>query len=60
MNQAVDIQLKEMEVKQAKFLLMKLRNEEMALRKSAFERERKGFDVDDFEANSMQHRMGIK
>ena len=45
-----------MEIKQAKFLLTRLRNEEMNLRKSAFERERKGFDEYKFEANSMQHR----
>lgn len=46
-----------MEIKEAKFLLMRLRNEEMNLQKSAFERERKGFDEYMFEANSMQHRI---
>ena len=42
-----------MEIQQAKFLLKRQRYEEMNLRKSTFERERKGFDDYMFEANSM-------
>lgn len=53
-------QEKKIEVKHTKFLLMRLRNEEMNLRKSAFDREKKGFEEYLFEANSSEHRQNIK
>ena len=46
-------------MKYAKFLLVRQRNQERTLRKSAFEREKKGFDEYLFEANSSQHRQNI-
>ena len=55
-----DQELEEMEIKQAKFLLKRLRNEERNLKKSAFDREKKGFDEYMFEANSSQHRQDVK
>ena len=55
-----DLTSEEEETRHAKYLLMRLRNEEVNLRKSAFERDDKGFDNYLFEANSSQHRLGIK
>ena len=52
----IDMAIKEMEVKQAKYLLMRMRNEEMNLRKSIFDREKKGLNEFEFEENLMQHR----
>ena len=49
----------EAEVRNAKFLLIRLRNEETNLRKSAFEREKKGFDEGLFEEDSQQHKQTI-
>ena len=49
----------ELEVKNAKYLLIRMRNEETNLRKSAFEREKKGFDEYLFEEDSEQHRVTL-
>ena len=53
------IEQEELEVKNAKYLLIRMRNEETNLRKSAFEREKKGFDELLFEEDSEQHRITL-
>ena len=50
----------ESEILHAKYLLIRLRNEEMNLRQSAFGQDKKGLDNFLFEANSSQHRQGVR
>ena len=49
-----------MEVQEAKFLLMRLRNEERNLKKSALERERKGLEEYMFDVDERDHKEAIK
>ena len=49
-----------MEIKEAKFLLMRLRSEERNLKKNELERERKGLEEYMFDVDEDDHKEGIK